>query len=91
VKSHRTKQFREMLQSLPKEVQRQARAAYRQFERDPYHPSLQFKRVSNRQPLYSARIGLDYRVLGLREEEDEITWGWIGSHAEYDKLLSRMR
>jgi hypothetical protein len=91
VKSHRTKQFLDRYRLLPKEVKRQAKAAYRQFQRDPYHPSLHFKRVSSRQPLYSVRIGMDYRALGLRDENDEMTWGWIGSHAEYDKLLSRMR
>ncbi|AGY57550.1 hypothetical protein GKIL_1304 [Gloeobacter kilaueensis JS1] len=37
----------------------------------------------------SARIGLNYRALGLLEE-DHIYWFWIGSHAEYDELLQRL-
>jgi hypothetical protein len=80
-----------MLRALPKEVRRQAYAAYRQFKRDPFHPSLQFKRVAQSEPLYSVRVGLGYRALGLRDEDDEMVWIWIGPHAEYDKLLSRMR
>ena len=91
MKSYRSRRFKSLLRSLPKEVRQQAYAAYRQFQRDPFHPSLQFKRVSRNEPLYSVRIGLGYRAPGLRDEEDEIVWIWIGPHAEYDKLLSRMQ
>ncbi len=48
MKSRRTRRFRELLRTLPKDVRRQAYAAYRLFKRDPYHSSLQFKRVSRR-------------------------------------------
>lgn len=89
MRSKRTKQFRDLLRALPDDVKRQAYSAYRIFKRDPHHPSLQFKRVSQRKPLYSVRIGISYRALGLREAEDLIVWLWIGSHADYDKLLSR--
>jgi hypothetical protein len=89
MKSKRTGQFRELLHNLPDDIRRQAYVAYRQFKRDPYHPSLQFKRVSQRKPLYSVRIGISYRALGLKEADDLIVWLWIGSHADYDKLLSR--
>jgi mRNA-degrading endonuclease RelE of RelBE toxin-antitoxin system len=87
MKSQVTPAFRKLLRALPKDVKRQAQAAYRQFERDPYHVSLQFKPVNSRKTLYSARIGKHYRAIGLREKDDLIVWGWIGSHADYDKLL----
>jgi hypothetical protein len=35
---------------------------------------------------WTARVGLHYRVLGI-EVEDGVLWFWIGSHAEYDRLL----
>jgi hypothetical protein len=56
---------------------------------DPFHNSLQFKRVSPRQPIFSVRVGRGYRTLGLREG-DHIYWFWIGPHAEYDTLLARL-
>lgn len=89
MRSKITPEFRRLLRALPKEVRQQARAAYRQFERDPYHPGLQFKSVDSKKILYSARIGKYYRVIGLRETDDLIVWGWIGTHAEYDKLLKK--
>ena len=85
-----TKTFRKQLALLPASVQEQAAKAYRIWIEDPYHPSLQFKRVSQRQPtIYSARVSLNYRVLGLLES-DHIYWYWIGGHDEYDELLKRM-
>jgi hypothetical protein len=89
MESHRTKNFRTLYKQLPDEIRRQAREAYRLFKNDPYHPSLQFKRVSRKQSIYSVRIGLSYRALGIREDDDVIVWFWIGSHADYDRLLAR--
>ena len=88
MKSKRTKQFRSLLRELPNDVQQQAYTAYGLFRRNPYHPSLQFKRVSQRRSLYSVRIGISYRALGLRESDDVIVWIWIGPHADYDKQIS---
>jgi hypothetical protein len=91
VKSKRTRHFRQLLRQLPQDAQRQAGTAYRLFKRDPHHPSLHFKRVGRDEPIYSVRIGIGYRALGLRDEADLIVWLWIGTHAEYDKLLSRLQ
>lgn len=89
MKSSVTKAFRKRLGDLPISVQEQAAKAYTLWRENPYHPSLQFKRVSQRQPVYSARISMNYRVLGLLES-DIIYWYWIGAHDEYDELLKRM-
>lgn len=89
MKSSTTKDFRKRLSQLPASVREQADKAYRLWKSDPYHRSLQFKRVSQRQPIYSSRVSLNYRALGLLEE-DHIFWFWIGTHAEYDELLKRL-
>ena len=85
--SKRTKRFKQLFSALPKDVQTQANAAYRLFKRDPYHSGLFFKQVEIKPPLYSVRIGLHYRALGVKQG-DTILWVWIGSHAAYDKFLS---
>jgi hypothetical protein len=89
MRSSVTKVFRKRLRELPISVREQAAKAYQLWQEDPYHPSLQFKRVSQKQPIYSARISLNYRALGLLES-DHIYWYWIGAHDEYDDLLKRM-
>ncbi|MEP7187688.1 MAG: hypothetical protein ABI901_00695 [Roseiflexaceae bacterium] len=89
MRSRVTKGFRTLLDRMPVRVQEQAARAYRIWQADPYHPSLEFKRVSQRQAMYSVRIGIGYRALGLRDP-DEIYWFWIGTHSEYDTLLKRL-
>ena len=63
--------------------------AYRMFSEDPSHPGLNFKQVHTSRPIFSARVSLGYRALAVRDG-DTLIWFWIGSHADYDKLLSRL-
>ncbi len=72
--------------ALAPDVQRRARQAYKLWCENPAHPSLHFKRVKESQPLYSVRIGLAHRAVGLLKG-DTITWFWIGDHDEYDRLI----
>jgi len=81
--------FREAFSALPPQVQAQARLAYDLFRRDPSHPSLRFKQVHPTRPIFSARVGLAYRALAVKAG-DEVIWFWIGSHADYDNLLTRL-
>lgn len=78
-----------MFANLPESVQEQTRKAYRQFKADPSYPSLRFKKVHPKLPIYSARINKDYRAVG-QLEDDTIIWFWVGSHAEYDLLLDQL-
>jgi hypothetical protein len=89
VTSRATPRFWAAYSSLPPDVRDTARKAYRLFRENPKHPGLQFKKVHKRDAVYSVRVTLGYRALGLLEH-DEITWFWIGSHAEYDQLLKTM-
>ena len=86
--SHTSERFRKAFKALPKSIQRQAKDAYKLFSRDPYYPSLRFKQIHSQKPIYSVRVGLGYRAVGLRNG-DEIIWYWVGSHAEYDKLIAQ--
>jgi hypothetical protein len=89
VNSHTTERFREALKELPKEVQEQAREAYRLWEQNPQHPSLHFKRIHATKPVYSVRVALAWRAVGVRSG-DAMVWFWIGSHADYETLISRL-
>lgn len=89
MKSRTTAEFRELFAALPPQVQRQGRAAYRRFQQDVQHPGLHFKQVHATEPIYSARIGLHYRAVGIMDG-DSISWFWVGSHANYDSLLTQM-
>ena len=87
--SRGTPHFWAAYRGLPSEVRDTARKAYQLFRENPKHPSLQFKNVHDREPVYSVRVTLGYRAVGLLGN-DEITWFWIGSHADYDRLLKKL-
>lgn len=89
MKSRINDDFLQAYRRLPQDVREQARKAYRLFRDNPQHPSLQFKSIHPSQPIYSARINRSYRTVGLRIN-GEIVWFWIGSHADYDKLISSL-
>ena len=89
MKSQINEDFLKAYRRLPKEVREQARKAYRLFQENPQHPSLNFKSVHPSLPFYSARISRGYRTVGIRTD-DAIIWFWIGSHAEYDRLISSL-
>lgn len=64
-------------------MQRLADRNYQILKANPNHPSPHFKQVGR---FRSVRVGLHYRALGV-QASDEIVWFWIGSHAEYNKLV----
>ena len=84
-----TKEFRKRLAGLEAPVRDQANRAYALWRSDPFHSSLHFKQVSPRWQIYSVRVGIGFRALGLRET-NHVYWFWIGSHAEYGELLKHL-
>lgn len=86
MKSRTTKRFWSLLRRLPDQTRARARKAYEQFRADPGHPGLRFKRVDDEDPIYSVRIGADHRALGVLKG-DTITWFWIGTHDEYERVI----
>jgi plasmid maintenance system killer protein len=87
MQSRTTRQFWRLFSQLPVDVQRDAQRAYRLFQDNPAHPGLHFKKLEGEDDdIYSARIGLDYRALAVMRK-DRVVWYWIGSHADYDRLI----
>ena len=87
MKSRTTERFRKCFKRLPAQIQQRARKAYKLYQEHPDHPGLRFKRVHLTEPIVSVRVGLGYRALGI-QHDDEIVWFWIGSHSDYDNLVS---
>ena len=84
MKHFASSKFWVLYQALPEEVRRLADKNYQLLKSNPCHPSLHFKRIG---ALWSVRVGDHYRALGI-DEAGDINWIWIGTHAEYDKLVT---
>lgn len=91
-KNVRRREFRELFYSLPEEIRREARLAYRQFLRDSSHRALRRHPLKDkgrgRHPVgsFSVSINMSYRAVYFVDEETGTNvWYWIGSHAQFDK------
>jgi Txe/YoeB family toxin of Txe-Axe toxin-antitoxin module len=89
VTSRATPRFWAAYRASPADIQALTQKACRLFRENPGHPSLHVKKVHDRDPTYSARVTFAHRAVDL-VEDDEITWFWIGTHAEYDRLLHQL-
>jgi len=76
-------EFWECYRELPAPVRELADKNFELLKNNPRHPSLRFKRVGR---YFSVRVGLSYRALGV-EVEGGVLWFWVGSHADYDKIV----
>lgn len=78
-----TPDFWNAYEALPVPVRRLADSNFQLLKTNSRHPSLHFKRIGR---FWSVRVGLHFRALGV-DAPDGVIWFWIGSHAEYDKLV----
>lgn len=68
---------------LPEAVRALSDQAFERLKQDPRYPSLHLKRVGR---YWSARVGTHHRALAV-EVTGGLVWFWIGTHADYDKLI----
>jgi len=90
MRSSTVQRFWKCYEALSAEVRKQAKEAYELLSMDPYFPSLHFKRIHSSRPIFSVRISLDYRAVGILDG-DEVTWFWIGPHSQYETLIKKLR
>jgi hypothetical protein len=83
VNHHASPRFWALYEALPADIRGLADKNFQLLKSAPRHPSLHFKRIRD---LWSVRIGSHYRALGL-PVADGVLWFWIGTHAEYDKIV----
>ena len=91
MRSVRTQAFKAQFLALPKRVQALASKSYGLWKENASHPSLKFKRIDDEDDLWSIRIGDHYRAVCKKRElanESRYVWFWIGTHEEYNGLVS---
>jgi hypothetical protein len=84
VRHIRDPRFKPLYDALPSHVRDLADKNFALLKRDHKHPSLHFKRLKG--DIWSVRVGRDYRALAM-ERKDHFRWFWIGTHADYDRLV----
>lgn len=69
---------------LPAHIQALADKNFELLNADLGHPGVQLKKVGR---YWSARVGLNHRALAV-SHDGNLLWFWIGTHADYDRLLN---
>ncbi len=74
--------------ALPAAICDRADKQFALLSTNPRHPSLQFKKLTERcgQELWSVRVTLKYRALAVKLEDDYV-WFWIGEHDVYEAMI----
>ncbi len=82
-----TSDFRKLLESLPVQVQEEARNNFQKWKTNPQ--SVGWKKLSGmKAEVYSVQIGMRYRAVGVvSKEHDAVAWMFIGSHETYNNWI----
>jgi hypothetical protein len=74
--------------ALPADIRPRADKQFKLLKSHPQHPSLQFKKIGDRngREIWSARVTRRYRALAIKLT-NEYLWFWIGVHDAYDTIL----
>ncbi|MFD1328935.1 ParE family toxin-like protein [Mycoplana ramosa] len=83
MKHHASPSFWRAYNTLPARVQKLADQNFELLKAEPKHPSLHLKQVGR---FWSVRVSLSWRALAV-SDGDDLIWFWIGSHADYDRLV----
>jgi hypothetical protein len=75
--------FWECYGDLPSSIQELADKNFELLKANESHPSLHLKKAGK---YWSVRVGRRLRALAV-EIEQGLLWFWIGTHAEYHKLI----
>ncbi len=86
MKSQTLPSFWETYQHLPERAKQAARKSFYLWRDSPFHPSLHFKCVNQEERIWSVRLTIGYRALGIMEG-DTVVWFWVGSHDNYERQL----
>ncbi len=72
---------------LPSELRTLAEKNYRLWKENPHHPGLRFKKIHTELPVFSFRVGMRYRTVGVETRDGKIVWFWIGSFDHFKESI----
>jgi hypothetical protein len=73
---------------LPPEARKMAEKNYKLWKESPSHPSLRFKQIHEKQPIFSFRVGLKYRTIGVQTRDEKLAWFWVGSFEQFRDAIN---
>ncbi|HHN73051.1 MAG TPA: hypothetical protein ENK13_03075 [Thermopetrobacter sp.] len=75
---------------LPDDIRRLAEENYQLWRQNRGHPRLRFKQVMDEPKVFSFRVGLRHRTLGVETPDGHIAWFWVGSIDDFRRMTAAM-
>lgn len=73
---------------LPDDIKKLAQKNYRLWKKNPGHPGLRFKKIHATLPVFSFRVGMRNRTVGVEVDDDKIAWFWVGSFENFSAMIN---
>lgn len=73
---------------LPSEIRKLAENNYKLWKENSQHPGLRFKKIHAELPIFSFRVGMRHRTVGVETDDGKVVWFWIGSFEHFKKKIN---
>lgn len=72
---------------LPEDVKKLAEKNYKLWRESKNAPGLRFKQIHKTLPIYSFRVGMKHRTVGVETSDNKIAWFWVGSFETFNETI----
>ncbi|HEY9079465.1 hypothetical protein [Magnetovibrio sp.] len=77
----------ETFDDLPEDVRKLAEKNYQLWKDNPKNVGLRFKQIHPSLPVYSFRVGLKHRTVGIETPDGKVAWFWVGSFNTFKSMI----
>ncbi|MFC1673121.1 hypothetical protein ACFL12_03105, partial [Pseudomonadota bacterium] len=77
----------EQFDDLPDDVRKMAESTYKQWKDNPKNPGLRFKKIHVELPVFSFRVGMKHRTVGVEAPDGKVVWFWVGSFDTFQAAI----
>lgn len=74
-------------EDLPDDVRKLAEKNYQLWKDNPKNPGLRFKQVHPTEPVFSFRVGMKHRTVGVEAPDGKVVWFWVGSFDTFKRQV----
>ena len=60
---------------------------YHSWKENPWNPGLRFKQIYQSLPIFSFRVGMRHRTVGVETGDGKIVWFWVGSFETFRQAV----
>lgn len=72
---------------LPEDIRKLAEKNYKLWKENHSAPGLRFKKIHKDLPIFSFRVGMRHRTVGVETPEGKVVWFWVGSFETFEETI----